>query len=84
MNGKALIAGETEGFVKLVSDADRGDMLGVHIPGASASELIAEVAPGKLLDASVWELARTVHPHPTLSEAIGEAALSTEHSPVWL
>lgn len=84
VNGKALIAGETEGFVKLVADADRGDILGVHILGASASELISEVALGKLLDASVWELARTVHPHPTLSEAIGEAALATERRPVRL
>ena len=78
VNGKALIAGEPEGFVKLVADADRGDVLGVHILGANASELIAEVALANLLDAAVWEVARTVHPHPTLSEAIGEAAHAAE------
>jgi len=84
VNGKALIAGEPEGFVKLVADADRGDVLGVHILGHQASELIAEVALGQLLDAAVWELARTVYPHPTLSEAIGEAARAAERPPLRL
>ena len=84
VNGKALIEGEPEGFVKLVADADRGDVLGVHIIGAGASELIAEVALGQLLDAAVWELARAVHPHPTLSEAIGEAAAAAERPPLKL
>jgi dihydrolipoamide dehydrogenase len=84
VNGKALIEGEPDGFVKLVADADRGDVLGVHIIGTGASELIAEVALGQLLDAAVWELARTVYPHPTLSEAIGEAAAAAERPPLKL
>lgn len=84
VNGKALIAGETEGFVKLVADADRGDVLGVHILGLSASELIGEVALANLLDAAVWEIARTVHPHPTVSEAISEAAHAAERPPLKL
>lgn len=84
VNGKALIAGEPEGFVKLVADADRGDVLGVHIFGTTASELIAEVALANLLDAAVWEVARTVYPHPTLSEAVGEAAHAAERPPLRL
>ncbi|MGD9892104.1 MAG: FAD-dependent oxidoreductase, partial [Dehalococcoidia bacterium] len=84
VNGKALITGEPEGFVKLVADADRGDVLGVHILGTTASELIAEVALANLLDAAVWEVARTVYPHPTLSEAVGEAAQAAERPPVRL
>jgi dihydrolipoamide dehydrogenase len=84
VNGKALIQGEPDGFVKLVADADRGDILGVHIIGANASEIIAEVALANLLDAAVWELARTVYPHPTLSEAIGEAAHAAERPPLKL
>ncbi|MER3421028.1 MAG: dihydrolipoyl dehydrogenase, partial [Chloroflexota bacterium] len=77
-NGKALITGEPEGFVKLVADARSGDVLGVHILGAQSTEMIAEVALGQLLDVAVWEIGATVHPHPTLSEAIGEAALAAQ------
>ncbi len=77
-NGKALIAGEPEGFVKLVADARTGDVLGVHILGAQSTELIAELALGQLLDVAVWEIGAAVHPHPTLSEAIGEAALTAQ------
>jgi dihydrolipoamide dehydrogenase len=84
VNGKALIEGEPEGFVKVVADADRGDVLGVHIFGANASELIATVALANLLDAAVWEVARTVYPHPTLSEALGEAAQAAERPPLKL
>lgn len=79
-NGKALIAGEPEGFVKIVSDATTGDVLGVHIIGAGSTELIAEIALGQLLDMAVWELGAAVHPHPTLSEAIGEAAARAQRS----
>jgi dihydrolipoamide dehydrogenase len=77
-NGKALIAGEPEGFVKLIADAHTGDVLGVHIVGAHGTELIAELALGQLLDVAVWEIGAAVHPHPTLSEAIGEAALAAQ------
>jgi dihydrolipoamide dehydrogenase len=83
-NGKALIAGEPEGFVKMVIDAATGDVLGVHILGANSTELIAEIALGQLLDAAVWEIGAAVHPHPTLSEAIGEAAQAAERPRVRL
>lgn len=81
VNGKALIAGEPEGFVKVVSDAATGDVLGVHIIGANSTELIGEIALGQLLDMSIWELGAAVHPHPTLSEAVGEAALAAIRPP---
>lgn len=73
-NAKAVIEGETTGFTKLVVDADTDDVLGVHIIGAHATELIAEAGLARYLNASVQELATTVHPHPTVSEVIGEAA----------
>lgn len=74
-NGKALVYGETEGFVKIVADAKTDDILGVHVIGPHATELISEAALAQLLDASGWELGAAIHPHPALSEAIGEAAL---------
>jgi dihydrolipoamide dehydrogenase len=83
-NGKALIAGEPEGFVKMVTDQATGDVLGVHIIGANSTELIAEIALGQLLDVAVWEIGAAVHPHPTLSEAIGEAAQAAERPPTKL
>jgi dihydrolipoamide dehydrogenase len=73
-NGKAVIEGHTDGFTKIVADADTDDVLGVHIIGPHATELIAEVGLGRLLQVSGAELAMTVHPHPTVSEVIGEAA----------
>ncbi len=73
-NAKATIEGDTTGFTKLVVDADTDDVLGVHIIGAHATELIAEAGLARYLNASVQELATTVHPHPTVSEVIGEAA----------
>ena len=73
-SGRALIAGEPDGLVKLMADVATGDVLGVHIVGAEASELIGQAALAAFLDASVWELATSVQPHPTLSEALAEAA----------
>ncbi len=74
-NAKAVIEGHTEGFTKMVSDAETDDLLGVHIIGAHATELIAEASLGRLLQTSVSEIAMSVHPHPTVSEVLGEAAL---------
>ncbi|MFZ3588445.1 dihydrolipoyl dehydrogenase [Bacillus sp. DJP31] len=76
--GKALIFGESDGFVKLVVDEDTDDLLGVHMIGPHVTDMISEAALAKVLDATPWEIARTIHPHPTLSEAIGEAALAVE------
>ncbi|HEU0165214.1 MAG TPA: dihydrolipoyl dehydrogenase [Thermomicrobiales bacterium] len=73
-NAKATIEGHTDGFTKLIVDADTDDILGVHIVGPHATELIAEAGLARFLNASVQELATTVHPHPTVSEVLGEAA----------
>lgn len=72
ISGKALVYGHTEGFVKVVADAGTGDLLGVHLVGPHATELIAEASLAKLLDAVPWEVGRTIHPHPTLSEMMQE------------
>jgi dihydrolipoamide dehydrogenase len=73
-NAKATIEGDTTGFTKMIVDADTDDVLGVHIIGAHATELIAEAGLARYLNASVHEMATTIHPHPTVSEVIGEAA----------
>ena len=73
-NGKALALGEREGLVKLIADAEHGEILGVHIVGPNATELIVECGVAMTLEATHRELGATVHPHPTLSEAIMEAA----------
>jgi len=72
--GKAKVVGDTTGFVKIVADAKYGEILGVHIIGPRATDLIAEVGPLLKLECTVEELARTIHAHPTLSEAVVEAA----------
>ncbi len=72
--GKATIAGENDGFVKIVSEKKYDEVLGVHIVGAHATELIAEACAALQLETTTEELARTIHAHPTLSEAMGEAA----------
>ncbi|NLG63560.1 MAG: dihydrolipoyl dehydrogenase [Candidatus Cloacimonetes bacterium] len=76
-NGRARTAGETEGFVKIIRDKKYGEILGAHIVGPSASELIGEFVLGRHLESTVEELERAMHPHPTLSEAIAEAALAS-------
>jgi len=73
-NGRARIEHLGVGFVKIVSDAKYGEILGVHIVGPHATELIAEACSVLRLEGTVEELARTIHAHPTVSEAIGEAA----------
>jgi dihydrolipoamide dehydrogenase len=77
-SGRALAMAETEGFVKLVADAQFGEILGVHIVGPEATEMIAEVAALKTLEATLDELFLTVHAHPTLAEALLEAALAAD------
>ncbi len=76
--GRAQIHGETGGFVKVVADAKTGQVLGTHIVGASATELIAEPALTQLFQGDAWEMGRNIHPHPTLSEAVMEAALAVD------
>jgi dihydrolipoamide dehydrogenase len=74
-NGKAQALGEPEGLVKIVAAADTGEILGAHILGAEATELIAEFTLGKTLEATVEEVGHTIHAHPTMAEAVMEAAL---------
>ena len=76
--GRAQIHGETGGFVKIVADAKTGQLLGTHIIGDSATELIAEPALTQLFQGDAWELGRNIHPHPTLSEAVMEAAMAVD------
>lgn len=77
-NGKALVYGETEGFVKIISDKNTKDLLGVHMVGPQVTDMISEVGLAQVLDATPWDIAQSIHPHPTLSEVIGEAALAVE------
>ena len=72
--GRAKIAGETDGFVKIVADRRYDEILGVHMIGARSTELIGEATLALRLESTVEELVRTIHAHPTMSEAIGEAA----------
>jgi dihydrolipoamide dehydrogenase len=75
-SGKAVALGETDGFVKVVADKASGEILGVHIVGPEATEIIHEFAVGRTLEATVEEIMHTIHAHPTLSEAALEATLA--------
>jgi dihydrolipoamide dehydrogenase len=74
-SGKAVALGETEGFVKVVADKATGEVLGAHIVGPEATEMIHEFAVGRTLEATLEEIIHTIHAHPTLSEAVLEATL---------
>jgi dihydrolipoamide dehydrogenase len=76
--GRAHGSGETDGFVKILADAKTDEILGVHIYGAQASELIAEAVTAMVFRASSEDLGRTIHAHPTLAEAMHEAALAVD------
>jgi len=71
------MAGETEGFVKIVSDKTTDALLGVHMIGARSTELVAEATVAVRLESTVDELIHTLHAHPTMAEAVGEAAHAT-------
>jgi dihydrolipoamide dehydrogenase len=75
--GRAKMAGETEGFVKIVAEKKYDEVLGVHLIGARATELVAEGVLALRLECTVEELIRTIHAHPTFSEAVAEAAHAT-------
>jgi dihydrolipoamide dehydrogenase len=72
--GRAKMAGETEGFVKIVADKKYDEVLGVHMIGPRSTELVAEAVLALRLECTVEELVKTIHAHPTFSEAIGEAS----------
>lgn len=77
-HGKAIAVGATEGLVKLIVSKKHGEILGCHICGEDASELIAEVCVAKRLEATVEDIISTVHAHPTMHEAVHEAALAAD------
>jgi dihydrolipoamide dehydrogenase len=77
-NSRAAILGERDGFVKVVADAGTGEILGVHMLGPDVTELLAETVAAKYLEGTVVELGAAVHSHPTLSEAVKEAALDAQ------
>ena len=74
--GRAVAAGETEGFIKVIRGKEFSEILGAHIVGAHATELIAEFVIGRHLESTVEELEKAMHPHPTLSEGVAEGALA--------
>lgn len=76
--GKALVFGEADGFVKLVVDQESNKLLGAHMIGPHVTDMITELGLAQVLNATSMEIAHTIHPHPTLAEAIGEAALAVE------
>jgi dihydrolipoamide dehydrogenase len=77
-NGRAKVNGTTDGFVKILADAATDKVLGVHILGAQAGDMIAEAAVAMEFSASAEDIARTCHAHPTLTEAVKEAALAVD------
>ena len=76
-SGKALALGEPDGMIKLVVDSEVGEVLGAHMIGSEVTELLGELALTKLLEGTATELGWLVHPHPTISETIKEAALAS-------
>ncbi|MFZ4452157.1 dihydrolipoyl dehydrogenase [Salibacterium aidingense] len=82
--GRALVQGDSTGFVKMVIDKDNNDLLGIHMIGSQVTELISEAALARIVDASGFEIAETIHPHPSLSEIMGEAALAADEKAIHL
>ena len=74
--GRAVASGHADGFIKVIRDTRYSEILGAHIVGPHATELIAEFVLGRHLESTVEEMERAIHPHPTLSEGVGEGALS--------
>jgi len=81
-NSRAKTNGDTEGFIKFLSDASTDRILGCHMIGSNVGELIAEAVLAIEYGASSEDIARTCHAHPTLSEAVKEAALATFNKPI--
>ncbi len=80
--GRAVAAGHTDGFVKIIRDKRYSEILGAHIVGPHATELIAEFVVGRHLESTVEELEKAMHPHPTLSEGVSEGALAALGRPI--
>jgi dihydrolipoamide dehydrogenase len=80
--GRAVASGHAEGFIKIIRDKQYSEILGAHIVGSHATELIAEFVVGRHLEATVEEMEKAMHPHPTLSEGVSEAALAALGRPI--
>ncbi len=80
--GRAVAAGHTDGFIKIIRDKKYSEILGAHIVGPSATELIAEFVVGRHLESTVEEMDTAIHPHPTLSEGVAEGALAALGRPI--
>ena len=76
--GKALIGGDHEGFTKVIADKKTDEVLGVHMIGPHVTEHISEASLAMLLEATAWEMSAAVHPHPTVAEVMGEAAMAVD------
>lgn len=77
-NGKALVNGHADGFVKIIVDQQTDDIIGVHMMGSHVTDLISEAGLAMVMNAIPWEISSAIHPHPTLSEAFSEAALAVD------
>ena len=75
-NGKSLVEGDTDGVVKVILDGELGEILGVHMYGKHTTDMIAEISAAMTLEATAEEIMKTVHPHPTVSEAVPEAFMA--------
>ncbi|MCB6608638.1 dihydrolipoyl dehydrogenase [[Clostridium] symbiosum] len=75
-NGKSLVEGDTDGIFKVITDSETGEILGVHLYGKHVTDMIGEISAAMTAEATVEELIHTVHPHPTVSEALGEAFMA--------
>src|SRR5699024_4036632 len=76
--GKTHVNGDPEGTIKMITDAETEDILGVHLIGEHATELISEASIAMMLHANAWEVAQTIHPHPIVSEVFKEDVLAAE------
>ena len=83
-NGKALAEGESDGFIKVLADTKYGELLGVHILAMNATDMISEAVTSMELEGTVFEIAKAIHPHPTLSEIVMEAAHGIIDKPIHL
>lgn len=81
-NGMAIAEGETTGFVKIISDNQYGEVIGVHIIGSDAANMISKAVAIMQLEGTIYDLAKTIHPHPTFSEALVEAAYGAIDKPI--
>ncbi|WP_128426627.1 dihydrolipoyl dehydrogenase [Gudongella oleilytica] len=81
-NGMAIAEGETNGFVKIISDNKYGEVIGVHMAAATASDMISKAAAVMQLEGTVYDIAKTIHPHPTFAEALMEAAFAVIDKPI--